>query len=135
MEIVHHQSAFVSEILDGRADRLKNPAYRVLGTISNYNIHLNLAVLRQPNLSSGGGETLLLDTCLLHKFAPKENSIYEVFGDIEPVAGPALPLEFQGVGLDRRAKQLRLEARLFRCLDGVDLELYEQVELLRRKFT
>jgi hypothetical protein len=122
---MHHQIATIKEILDTNGSS-NNPAYRVLGTISSYDIHHNLAILSQPG--SNSSSLLILDSSLLPKFAPKESSLYEIFGEVEMFPGP-LPMGFEGIGVD-----LILRARMLRNVDGLDLELYDQVELLRRKF-
>jgi hypothetical protein len=125
----HHQINTIKEILE-TLDENSNPAFRVLGIFSNYDIHHNLAILSQPG-SKDPSSFLFIDTSLLHKFAPKESSIYELFGEVEVFDGK-LPIGFESFGASK--KILIMRARMKRNVDGVDIELYEQVEMLRRKF-
>jgi hypothetical protein len=121
-EIPHYQIALnIDEIL---SSGISNSAYRVLGTISNYDIHHNLAILSQP----GSLSSLLIDTTLLLKFSFKESSVYEFFGELYD---RVLPPGFEGLAGVR--SNIILRPIFKRNLDGVDLELYEQVEALRRK--
>ncbi|RKO93863.1 telomere-capping, CST complex subunit-domain-containing protein [Blyttiomyces helicus] len=105
----------IAEILSQDTARLASTV-RVLGKLISYDVPTNIAVIEH------GGERLLVDVTLLGDFPHRLKSLLQFIGELEDHAPHA------GGG------SVVLRARIVRNVDGLDLKLFEQSLLIRRRF-
>ncbi|KAI9143193.1 telomere-capping, CST complex subunit-domain-containing protein [Paraphysoderma sedebokerense] len=98
---------------------------RVIGTLEEYDVNTNLAVLENK------GIRVILDTTLLGVFDHRLKSLFMVIGEL---GQPTSPLAPHLPNLLNIIPDLILQARVIRCVDGLDQELYERSVQLMRKF-
>ncbi|ORX64087.1 hypothetical protein BCR32DRAFT_273234 [Anaeromyces robustus] len=104
---------------------------RVLGKLISYNLKENLALLEHP-LSH---KKLLVDTRNLINWSGRLKSFQQFIGDIIEYNNSDIENKFKfNSTIKNYNNGIILRADIFRCVDGLDFNVYEQVVDIRRKF-
>ena len=83
--------------------------------MKSYDAQKNRAIIEYKNFQ------LKIDTSLLDVFQHKLNALFQLIGEVE-------------YDEDSRVNEMILKSRVIRCVEGLDLDLWEQALELRRNF-
>ncbi|KAK6173815.1 hypothetical protein SNE40_017208 [Patella caerulea] len=108
IEEIHEIISMANSSVDGKS-------VRVTGRLERHNTESSTAVLVDPR----SNKSLLIDTRLIEPFPEKLGSLFQFIGELE--------------GVDR-SLDVTLRARVVRCVDGLDLALYNQAIKAQREF-
>eukprot|EP00128_Syssomonas_multiformis_P012478 Colp12_sorted_trinity150504_noHs@1116 len=111
MPVVQSGEIITINELNAKPSSYNTRTVRITGRLREHDIHKNVVVL------SAERERVEVDVLILGDFGWRINSLYQVIGEVEL----------------RSAKPF-LKARVCRCVDGLDMKLYEQALELRRAF-
>jgi CST complex subunit TEN1 len=84
--------------------------------LKSYDAQKNRAIIEYKDFQ------LKIDTSLLDVFQHKMNALFQLIGEIECDAKSS------------GGNEVLLKSRVIRCVEGLDLDLWEQALELRRKF-
>ncbi|KAJ3395983.1 hypothetical protein HDU92_004480 [Lobulomyces angularis] len=125
-----HPVYHIREIQES-SNGLSGSSVRVLGKINSLYLNESLAIIEFKETE------MLMDLCLLGTDVQKLNktSLYQFLGDLEDFEEDQM-LKNSNISIPKHAGSgaVILKARIFRLMDGLDLNLFEKSLTLKRRF-
>ncbi|XP_041373570.1 CST complex subunit TEN1-like [Gigantopelta aegis] len=108
----------ISEIFDRLATdaaSLEGKSIRVTGRLQTHNVHDSTVMVTDPKST----KSLIVDTSLIEPFCAKLGSLFQFIGEVDCLSEDC---------------DMKLTARVVRCVDGLDLVMYEKALAVQRQY-